>query len=174
MQNGFPLRFYQKFIWGRPKTFTPQSMPEIIKTDCGHILKPIHTPGHSPDHVCFLEPDKKWFFTGDSFLAIKQKLLRSDESLDCEIKSLKKILSYDFDTIFCSHKGVVIDGYGLIEKKLEYYLNLISNVKKSNSKGMSVTEITQEIFGKKDSIGMISFKHLCYENLIKECVKIEN
>ncbi len=39
-------------------------------------------------------------------------------------------------SIFCSHKGVVPDGYGLVEKKFEYFLSLISKVKKSNSKGM--------------------------------------
>lgn len=28
-------------------------------------LKVIHTPGHSPGHCCFYEPDRKYLYSGD-------------------------------------------------------------------------------------------------------------
>ena len=31
----------------------------------GRILKVLHTPGHSPGHCCFYEPERKYLFTGD-------------------------------------------------------------------------------------------------------------
>jgi len=174
IKKGFPVRLYQRIFWGRPTPFTPSPTPEWIETDSGHHLKPIHTPGHAPDHVCFLEPDKKWLFTGDLFLATRPKLFRADENLAREIESLKTILTYDFQTVFCAHKGVVPDGYSLLEKKLDYFTGLVHEVKAMHSEGRSVVEITHQLFGKKDSIGMISFKHICCENLIRECLLVDN
>ncbi len=174
IKNGFSLKLYQKIFWGRPKKFTPEIMPEEIYTDDGHTLKPIHTPGHSPDHVCFLEPGKKWLFTGDLFLATRPKLFRADEELSGEIDSLRTILTYDFKTIFCAHKGVVENGYEALQKKLGYFLDLVNQVNEMHLKGESIKEITERLFGKKDSAGIISFKHICYENLVKECLKVNN
>ncbi len=173
LQNGFTLRLFQMVIWGKQGKYSPGPMPKVVKTDSGHTLEPIYTPGHSPDHVCFFEPEKKWLFAGDSFLAIKQKLVRKDESLENTILSLKKLLTYDFETVFCSHKGVLPDGYALIEKKLEYYLNLVNEAKELNSKGKNVTEITHKLLGKKDTIGIMTFKFLSKKNLIEQCVKID-
>lgn len=31
----------------------------------GRTLKVIHTPGHSPGHCCFYEPDRKYLYSGD-------------------------------------------------------------------------------------------------------------
>ncbi len=173
IKKGFPLKLYQKIFWGRPKKVTPQLMPETINTGDGHSLKPIHTPGHSPDHVCFLEPEKKWLFTGDLFLATRPKLFRADEELAGEIESLRTILTYDFKTIFCAHKGVVENGYEALQQKLAYFIDLIGKIKKMHLKGETAKEITHELFGKKDTAGMISFRHICYENLVKECLKVE-
>lgn len=174
VKKGFPIKLYQKIFWGKPKKFTPEKLPEEITTGDSHMLKPIYTPGHSFDHVCFLEPEKKWLFTGDLFLAKRPKLFRADEDLQGEIESLKVILKYDFTTIFCAHKGIVKDGYNQIQAKLEYFTELVGQVKEMHSKGISVKAITHKLFGKKDSVGMISFKHICNENIVTECLKIKN
>lgn len=31
----------------------------------GRSLQVVHTPGHSPGHCCFYEPDRGWLYTGD-------------------------------------------------------------------------------------------------------------
>ena len=175
IQHGFSLKPYQKLFWGRPKTFRPAPIPEEIKTNTGHTLMPIHTPGHAPDHVCFLEPEKKWLFTGDLFLATRPKLFRADEALTGEINSLKKVLTHQFQTVFCAHKGVVKDGYDAIRQKLDYFLKLVHRVKGLYAEGNTVSEITKQVFGKKnDLIGLISLNHICYKNLTKECLKVED
>ena len=61
----FPLNFdiadYQIF----------QGMPQRILKDSDCIdlgnrrLTVIHTPGHSPGHCCFYEPERKYLFSGD-------------------------------------------------------------------------------------------------------------
>ena len=45
--------------------------------DAGGVrLEVVETPGHSPDHVCFFERARGWLFTGDLFLAERQRYLR--------------------------------------------------------------------------------------------------
>ena len=31
----------------------------------GRSIQVIHTPGHSPGHCCFYEPERNWLYTGD-------------------------------------------------------------------------------------------------------------
>lgn len=174
VENGFPLKLYQRIFWGSPGTFSADPMPDVIKTDGGHTLIPIHTPGHAPDHVCFLEPDKKWLFTGDLFLAPRPRLFRADEHLEGEIKSLKTILNHSFQTVFCAHKGIVPNGYDGVRKKLDYFFELVGKVKKLNAEGYTVGEITAMAVGKKDTIGLITFNHICSENLTRECLKVHD
>ncbi|SCY43410.1 MBL fold metallo-hydrolase [Desulfoluna spongiiphila] len=170
LREGFPIRMYQKVFWGSTPAVSPEPLGEAVATPCGHTLVPIHTPGHSPDHVCFLEPDRKWLFTGDLFLAPKVKMFRADEDLTGHLKSLKTILGYDFETLFCAHKGVVENGHGMLEKKLAYYLALIEEVRGMHAAGRTPGEITRALFGKKGLVGYISCNHMSSENLVRQCL----
>ena len=173
VSSGFPLKPYQRFFWGRPRPFTPQTMPETIRTGRGHTLVPISTPGHAPDHVCLLEPDRKWLFSGDLFLATRPKLFRADEDLEGEIQSLMKIAACDFNILFCAHKGVVQNGRDRIREKRDYFVELVDTVKKMHAQGQSVKDITRQVFGRKNFIGKISFNHICSENLIRQCLAVD-
>src|SRR5690625_6674953 len=46
------------------REFTPIVYPDVLET-AHHQFIPIHTPGHTNDHVVLYEPNKKWLFTGD-------------------------------------------------------------------------------------------------------------
>ena len=172
LEKGFSLKLYQKIFWGRADTFKAEPLMPLIDTGTGLFLKPVHTPGHSHDHVCFLEEKNKWLFTGDLFLSPKPRFFRIDENLELQIRSLEKILSYDFEIVFCSHSGIVENGYSLIEKKLIYFKELVKKVKKMSSDGLSINKISDKIFGRKDLEGLLSFNHICKKNLVKECIRL--
>ena len=59
--EGFAIEDYQIFN-GEPQGI-------LHDGDCldigGRKLTVIHTPGHSPGHCCFYEPDRKYLFSGD-------------------------------------------------------------------------------------------------------------
>ncbi|VFQ46525.1 MBL fold metallo-hydrolase [Desulfoluna butyratoxydans] len=170
LREGFSIRMYQKVFWGSTPRVSPEPLAKAVATDGGHTLVPIHTPGHSPDHVCFWEPDRKWLFTGDLFLAPRVRMFRADEDLTGHLKSLKAVLDYDVETLFCAHKGVVADGHRMLEKKLTYYLELIHKVRGLHDEGHSPTEITRTLFGKKGLVGYISCNHMSSENLVRQCL----
>ena len=53
------------------KYYVFQGEPQIILHDGDYfdlgerLVKVIHTPGHSPGHCCFYEPDRKYLYSGD-------------------------------------------------------------------------------------------------------------
>ncbi len=116
MQNIKPIHPYRRAVWGQP----PSSMevailPKIIQTNSFSLL-PIHTPGHSADHTVYIEKNKGWLFSGDIYLSNRVKFFHSDENMSGYIKSLKKILSYDFDMLLCSHNPILKNGKKRIKK----------------------------------------------------------
>ncbi|NLZ92520.1 MAG: MBL fold metallo-hydrolase [Firmicutes bacterium] len=86
---------------------------------CGGIIV-IHTPGHTPGHICLYHIPSKTLITGDSIVAKDGKLLGPDPifTLDmAEAKaSLKKLLPYEIKQIICYHGGLVSDG---VKKQLQ-------------------------------------------------------
>jgi glyoxylase-like metal-dependent hydrolase (beta-lactamase superfamily II) len=57
------------------RRFAPVTVPDVLLRDGDRIdapgwdLRVVHTPGHSPGHVCIVEPRHEVAFTGDHILA---------------------------------------------------------------------------------------------------------
>jgi len=170
MAQGFPLRPYQRIFWGKPRTFEPEAVPDEIDLGDGFRLRAITTPGHSPDMTCYLEPDRGWLFSGDVFIGVKPRYLRADEDLNTEVESLRYILRYDFDTVFCAHAGVAAKGREVIKKKLDYLESLRERARALQKEGRSVREITHALVGKEGPISWVTLYHFSKKNLIKGCL----
>ena len=84
------LRFYQRIVWDWPKRSKGTAIGSTI--DAGNYrFEVIHSPGHTDDHICLYEPDKKWLFTGDLFCGTTFIYLRQDENYLQILETLKKL-----------------------------------------------------------------------------------
>lgn len=74
----------------------------------GKIIRVLHTPGHSPGHLCFWEEDRKYLFTGD--LVYKDTLFAYYPSTDPQayLASLKKIAALPVEKVFPAHHSLDI------------------------------------------------------------------
>ena len=72
------------------------------------LLKVLHTPGHSPGHMCFYEEEKGWLFTGD--LIYKGALYANFPSTDPESyrKSIERIATLSVNRVFPGHHSLDI------------------------------------------------------------------
>src|SRR6185312_5639646 len=127
--------------------FNPIAIGDTYKTANYH-WDVIHTPGHSHDHVALYNREKKWMFSGDLFVQSTQKSLFAFESVPEIIKSLKKLLTYEFETLICSHAGVIREGRKAIEKKLNFLQSVQQEVGMFHQKGLSPKEIRKKLFPK--------------------------
>ena len=164
--EGFPLRLYQRVFWGRPKPFEAQAATDEIELDGGFRLHLIHTPGHSDDSSCYLEPERGWLFSGDLFVASKPRYLRCDEDPNQQIDSLQKILSLDIKTVFCAHRGVLNNGRSDLGRRLDYLVSMREEVQQLYSTGLSVKEITKRLLGREDWMTWMTGYHFSKRNLV--------
>lgn len=74
----------------------------------GRILQVLHTPGHSPGHMCFYEKERGYLFTGD--LVYKDTLFAYYPSTDPEayLKSMERIAALPVNRVFPAHHSLDI------------------------------------------------------------------
>ena len=82
--------------------------------DCGGIII-IHTPGHTPGHICLYHKASKTMIVGDAMnvidgqLAGPNKQLMNEEEAEKAVNSLKKFEKYDIENIITYHGGLFND-----------------------------------------------------------------
>lgn len=139
---------YRKIFWGKRKPFHAKTIGQNFASR-NATWDVIEKPGHSIDHLAFLNRETGQLFTGDLYCLEKTKVVLREESIPTIIDSLKKVLTYDFKDVFCCHAGYVEDGQHALQRKLNYLLNLQGDIIKLYENGMSPSEINKTIFPKK-------------------------
>ncbi|MFL6560260.1 MAG: MBL fold metallo-hydrolase [Bacillus sp. (in: firmicutes)] len=140
--------FYRQLFWGRRKPFHAQAMPEMF-TSRNATWEVIDTPGHAHDHKAFLNRETGQLFTGDLFVSERTKVVLVEESIPAIIHSLERVLTYDFQDVFCNHAGFVEDGRVALERKLDYLLSIQHDVLALQAEGDSAEVIRNKLFPKK-------------------------
>jgi glyoxylase-like metal-dependent hydrolase (beta-lactamase superfamily II) len=83
---------------------------------CGGITV-IHTPGHTPGHMCLYFKSWKLLIAGDILAVNDGILLRGNQAynLDNEEnkKSIEKLMKYDIETVICYHGGMYNDNVNI-------------------------------------------------------------
>jgi glyoxylase-like metal-dependent hydrolase (beta-lactamase superfamily II) len=118
----------KKFLYGFLSLFMKfkfvESNKKLKDGDTIKNLKVIHTPGHTPGHICLYDSKRKILFSADMFRVEKGKIKPSDESFvdnkeELE-KSLVKISKLDFDVICPGHGDFVkANGKVLLEEYMK-------------------------------------------------------
>jgi endoribonuclease LACTB2 len=164
----YPL--YRKVFWGKRKPFHAQPIGKTFSSR-NATWDVIETPGHAIDHLAFLNRETGQLFTGDLYVMGKTKVILREESIPAIIESLKKVLTYDFKEVFCSHAGFLKKGRAALERKLEYLLELQDRVLQLYNDGMSVNEITKTLFPKKYPIITISSGEWDSKHIIRSIIE---
>ncbi len=75
----------------------------------GRTIEVLHTPGHSPGHMCFFERETGYLFTGD--LVYKDTLFAYYPSTDPQayLASLKKVAALPVERVFPAHHTLDIE-----------------------------------------------------------------
>ena len=74
----------------------------------GRNITALHTPGHSPGHLCFWEPQRGYLYTGD--LVYKDTLFAYYPSTDPQayLASLEKLAALPVKKVFPAHHSLEI------------------------------------------------------------------
>ena len=159
------LRLYQRIVWDSPKASKGTAIGAGI--DAGNFhFEVINSPGHTDDHICLYEPDKKWLFSGDLFCGTTFIYLRRDENYLQILETIKSLSRLEIETIFCNLKGAVENGNEALLRKIKKMEQLRDQVLKLREKGLSPQSIRQEVLGKEDARNLITGGHYSKQNTI--------
>ena len=140
------MNLCQHVAWQRPAPAVARPLPGELKTE-RFRLRVIPTPGHSPDHVCFFEPDRGWLFSGDLFLGEQQKVLTRDENFSALLASLRRVLALEPEVMFCSLQGVVPQATTALQRKIAYWEEVRDRVCHLKARGWPVRRIVRHVLG---------------------------
>jgi endoribonuclease LACTB2 len=147
---------YRQFAWGVRKEFNPLPLEKESFRSKTREWQAVYTPGHADDHIALIQKDTGILFSGDLFLNPNPKVLLSFESIPVIMNSLRKLLSYDFGTLFCSHAGYVENGRKMLRRKLDYLESITGEVLKLHKQGLAIDEIDKKLFPDKHMLVRIS------------------
>ncbi|MBZ9622905.1 MBL fold metallo-hydrolase [Clostridium sp. FP2] len=104
LPEGYNVDNY-KFFQGTPTMVLKDN--DIIDIG-GRSIQVLHTPGHSPGHICFFEKERGYLFTGD--LVYKDTLFAYYPSTDPKayLKSIERIVTLPVKKVFPAHHSLDI------------------------------------------------------------------
>lgn len=113
----------------------------------------IWTPGHSPDHICLYNPEKKVLLSGDHLLQeitphIGIDALKGINPLKDYLESLQRVRKDDIAVAFPGHGPLIKDPQGRIDEILHHHderMRLMSEAVTGNPK--TAYEVSLEIWG---------------------------
>lgn len=139
---------YRQLVWGlRDEGFHVEPLGKIMQSR-NYEWEVIETPGHAYDQVAFYNREKGWLFSGDIYVTPKTRLILSWEHIRDSMESIERVLTYDFDDMFCGHAGHVPNGKAMLRMKLDDLEEKKAEILHLHQKGWSIEEITEEIFPK--------------------------
>jgi len=120
MKNPPPISLPQKIYWGNRPAFNITALEKNELSTPNYTFKIIDIPGHAEDMIALYEASKGWLFSGDLYINSSIKYMLANESIAQQIKSIKKILQLDFDTLFCGHNFKAKNGKQKLKDKLQF------------------------------------------------------
>jgi glyoxylase-like metal-dependent hydrolase (beta-lactamase superfamily II) len=139
-------QLYRRMAWGVPAAALAEAVPELVETP-RFRFHVIHTPGHAEDHIALYEPERRWLFSGDLYLAPKLRYLRADENVYAMLDSLRRVSALEPATLFCQHRGRVENGTAMLRRKLDFLVELGERIHHLHSRGLSEGEIASVLPG---------------------------
>ena len=104
LPEGYDLNSYE-FFQGKPARVLGDG--DTIDLG-GRVIQVLHTPGHSPGHMCFFEKERGYLFTGD--LIYKDTLFAYYPSTDPQayLRSMERVAALPVKRVFPGHHSLDI------------------------------------------------------------------
>jgi glyoxylase-like metal-dependent hydrolase (beta-lactamase superfamily II) len=164
------LQPYRRIFWGYPRPSEGQPIGEMVETE-HYRFQVIHTPGHSPDHICLYEPDEGWLFSGDLYIGGRDRALRADYNICVIIDSLKEIAPLEVSRLFPGSGTVRENPSKDLLQKIDYLEETGRRVRELYQRGLNPRQIARRIFGPELLIAYITLGHFSGKGLVESYLR---
>lgn len=135
----------------------------------GATLRALYTPGHAPDHLCFVLEEERAIFTGDNVLGIGTTVIPAESGdLSDYLRSLDRLLAEEPGAIYPAHGPKVSDGPAKIRKYIEHRAKREREILDSLAQGRSlISEIVAVMYAEYPQELHAPARHSVCSHLIK-------
>jgi glyoxylase-like metal-dependent hydrolase (beta-lactamase superfamily II) len=92
----------------------------VFETE-GATLRGVHTPGHAPDHLCFMLEEEQALFSGDNVLGVGTTVIPNESGdLGDYLRSLETVLAERPRRIYPAHGPAIEDAVGKIQEYIDH------------------------------------------------------
>jgi len=130
-----------------PFEISPIDDGSVIETE-GATLRGVHTPGHCPDHLCFILEEERAAFSGDNVLGIGTTVIPSESgSLLDYMTSLSRLEDEKPARIYPAHGPCIQDGRAKVREYIEHRLERERQILEAmGSETKEVIEIVRTVY----------------------------
>lgn len=160
------LHPYRHLFWGTPAASRAEPLGETVRSN-RYTFRVIHTPGHSPDHICLYEEDEGWLFTGDAYVGGRDRALREEFDILAIIDSLKALAKLPCSRLFPASSSVVDKPAEALAAKLAYLEEAGEKVRELFAQGMGETQIRDSLFGPEMFIAYVTLGNFTGRHLVR-------
>lgn len=166
-----PLQPYRRLFWGWPKPSIAEAVIDGFTFMTEHFhFKVVHTPGHSPDHLCLYETERGWLFSGDLFVGGRDRALGAGYNIWQIIASLKRIEGLQPSTLFPGSAQVRFNPGVELASKIAYLEELTGRILNLHQRGWSFGKIMRSVCGPPMQVEFITLGHFSRRHLVRSCL----
>ncbi|MEO2035310.1 MAG: MBL fold metallo-hydrolase [Planctomycetaceae bacterium] len=153
------LPWYRSFLFGSSQVVDVAPIGSVVATQ-NLQFQIIETPGHCPGHICLFEPNKKWLFSGDLYVAAELDSQLRDADGPKWIASLEAARKLKPVWMFDAH-GSIFSGVEEVERQLQHKLDFLrairDRVNQHATHGQTIQQLTRRVFDRRDLVAWLSF-----------------
>jgi glyoxylase-like metal-dependent hydrolase (beta-lactamase superfamily II) len=161
-----PLQLYRRLFWGWPEPSRGEPIGDWVESE-RFRFQVIHTPGHSPDHICLFEPERGWLFSGDAYIGGKDRALREGYDIHGIIDSLRRLAELPVSTIFSGSGSVRHNGVPALRVKIAYLEGLGERICALRKEGLPPRRIRRRVLGRELPITYLTLGHFSGMRLVR-------
>lgn len=169
--TGLDIPAYRARFSGDPEPVRPIAYHDQRISSEHYSYQVIHTPGHEPNHVVLYDEENGRLFSGDLFVHPYPKVMIPEESVPEQIRSLKHVLSLDFEEVYCQHAGRLEQGREQLSKKLDYLERLTDDVLTKTAAGYTIDDINAHLFPDPSPLVQISKRDYDSRHMISSILR---
>lgn len=152
------LPWYRSFLFGPAQVAKVEPLGPVVATE--HCqFQVIETPGHCPGHICLYEPNRKWLFSGDLYVAAELDSQLGDANGPSWIASLETVLQLEIEWMFDAH-GSIFSGAAEVRRQLQRKLDFLQAIRDRVHQGaaqsQSLQQLTRKVFDRQDLVDWLS------------------
>lgn len=165
-----PFPLYRRVVWGAHEP-APGARPLGERVDAGgRRFRVIPSPGHSADHVAFLDEQSGALWSGDAYMG-KFRAARDAEDVRTEARTLRALADLDPAVLYPAHGPVVERPRARLLDVAEHFEALARRAWALRDKGWSVRRVRRELLGREPPLFYVSMGEFSADKLVANLLR---